>query len=1719
MKMNFKLFLTLAMALCLAVVSFAAPNVVLDKNGDDGVLFGDDFAELFGDDTLDAAPEKKVTAEDLMVVSVRLHNALNGGSLSATYNQDAYYAYGVNNGIFADGAFELNSNATRAQVIMALYNAVNGKVDFTAINNVLDILDGDMSHDYYEKARTFMNAGIIYGYDEYGTFMPANFVKRYELGLMVDRLLNPTERVTKEYRVYTTAEHIYLIDDFLLDHGARGWLTGGSGWRIDYTGSTEVGTINNYANYLRDYAVDDNMSTSRQIHVQDSGELVFEAVYEFDSGNTLWISFYDVDGNEIASTGWHNGIACVGAESYSSVTVANKKEKDISPDVDQFNYYMAGKLRTRVVLDLDKGIYNVWMGTDKLGENHLLGGKNIAKVKFHTGIEEVSCVDLDNAHLWKNYKVNDVFRLENQKEAPVGYEVTGNVTVERLLANASNTGEVNSMKMVVSSGNTNAKRKFDKATGNVVAEAYVLFDTDVSEANYGGKALTNSAYFTVKSADTAAITVKNTGNKWYANGRELDLTTAGNEFTSNVWQFIRIEADTKTQKALIKINGKVAAENVPFLVKVDGFDSLEVGVDATEADTIWFDDIEVYETFVDYYNTDDNPNNDYVPVPEPLDTGDYILNMSVCNLWRNGSHYGWDWIRPFAELEPAIGYFDEGNPEEMDWEIKYLVEHGIKNYMTCWYPTSQGTPLKKPRMVDAIHDGYFNAKYSNMMTFSLMYENSGGYQDKHREDFKNVIFPLWMDWYFSDPRYCRIEEGGKEYLFLTIYQHLMFLDMCSTDNLLSYDSEHNSYSRNYSADSTQMTNAYAAAKNMIQWMEDEIIAAGYADGLIVCFGGSTNTNQAYKEMAQMGGDGAILYAWGKTAWDVETQKTLATDHMASAKAQGIDMLTLATPGFNDIGWTSLRPGYMSTNNFKTMVQWHKTRMDNNTVGYSQNWKKKFITFDTWNEFGEGHYLFPTMDKVLDENGNIVKNNVITGDPVYSQLGYGGFGYLDAIADVFGGVTLGSADAEANNTYPTAIQKARVGTIYVDDIDHYIRRDVLESVETPDNYVSLGGRDYTKENSTADTQLEKSPSNWKNLKTGISAMWSSEYFKYDSSKKCYYGTSSSSCDSSKPARIDLDGDSQFKNINMDEVEYIRLKLGTSTGGSYGKIYFKNTTDTSQYDGYSEERIFRFNTYVDGSDSCNYLINVKEHKKWTGTLAGIMLECTNEPNETVYIYDLEFIKADSSTAKPTFYVDNVKYDCRDYGEIRGDFASGNWGKEIWMCPTEEGGLYKLLHIVYDWNRDTKVLKLDTPNGTTFEFDYNTKQYKKNGTVVGTDSNVVLYDGAPVVPMLYILDNAGYYYSYDHTGKRVDVTLANSFEKDFQIENGDAEGANTTEFYSGASAYAVSVVTDPKDSTNKVWNVPSAASKVWTYVRTDFKWVAGKTYTIDFDARRTGTLGDGSTHPEASSKLVFNARYPDTAGTNGVEHNPEATKVVITNDWQHYTITYTVAETLDTASSTAHQLSFYVDPYNDLGVPYQLDNVVIRTKPLPFKFTNALDTNGVNGFKTANSKNSVSQDSSTGAITTTCGDTSGRTWNYLQQETTFEKGVTYYYRVKAKLGNNAAGQATSGMITLNARYADTSRLSATGEWFAHSQNLMDKLGKTLTFKSGEDWQQCYGQFTISQGYVPIADFVTPSGLSKAVEQISFFSNPDSSYGISFSIDDFEVTTDPDVYASWMN
>ena len=178
------ILMALCMAVCLCISVLAQPNSA------------GDFSYLFGESTFAETPESEITAGDLVAVTARLHSTLNNGGLSQTYDFAAYNTYAEQNGIVGSGAYsDENVSVTRAETVTALYNAVNGKIDLAEINEVLDMVDSSPADAYYEAALSFMKAGVIYGYDMYGSFKPMNTVKKYELGLMVDRLLNPSERI------------------------------------------------------------------------------------------------------------------------------------------------------------------------------------------------------------------------------------------------------------------------------------------------------------------------------------------------------------------------------------------------------------------------------------------------------------------------------------------------------------------------------------------------------------------------------------------------------------------------------------------------------------------------------------------------------------------------------------------------------------------------------------------------------------------------------------------------------------------------------------------------------------------------------------------------------------------------------------------------------------------------------------------------------------------------------------------------------------------------------------------------------------------------------------------------------------------------------------------------------------------------------------------------------------------------------------------------------------------------------------------------------------------------------------------------------------------------------------------------------------------------------------------------------------------------------------
>jgi hypothetical protein len=139
----------------------------------------------------------------------------------------------------------------------------------------------------------------------------------------------------------------------------------------------------------------------------------------------------------------------------------------------------------------------------------------------------------------------------------------------------------------------------------------------------------------------------------------------------------------------------------------------------------------------------------YVPVPQPV-TCKYDLGVFYFPGWDSPAR--WKPILKYPERKPLLGWYDEANPECVDWQIKWAVEHGIRFFMVDWY-WHQGH-----RQLDHwVHKGFMNAKYRQYLQWCVMWANHNAPGSHSAADWEKVTH-YWIDNYFGMKEYYRIDD-------------------------------------------------------------------------------------------------------------------------------------------------------------------------------------------------------------------------------------------------------------------------------------------------------------------------------------------------------------------------------------------------------------------------------------------------------------------------------------------------------------------------------------------------------------------------------------------------------------------------------------------------------------------------------------------------------------------------------------------------------------------------------------------------------------------------------------------------------------------------------------------------------------------------------------------------------------------------------------------------
>ncbi|MEU7004036.1 glycoside hydrolase family 99-like domain-containing protein [Nonomuraea sp. NPDC046570] len=446
---------------------------------------------------------------------------------------------------------------------------------------------------------------------------------------------------------------------------------------------------------------------------------------------------------------------------------------------------------------------------------------------------------------------------------------------------------------------------------------------------------------------------------WLGNGRHLRLSVANAKlhyrdatgadvafsslnFAAEIWHHVAVVLDGTT--ADIFHNSKQKATQVTLAAAAPSAPA-KLTLTVAAGATAYFDDVKITDTIPF--------PSDYVPAPAPVGTGSYLVGVQSCSLWREGYHRGWDVINPHPERKPYLGFYDEGSPEVADWETKWLAENGISFQIYCWYrpQAGKGTAIKMPRLGMHLHEGFLESRYSSAVDFMIMWENAGEPTDS--ADFRKYIVPFWLEYYFKDPRYLKIDNKPV----ISIYKIAALIT--------SFGST-------------------AGVKAEIDYLRSRAVAAGFA-GLIVLGTGTTAT-------AALGFDAEYAYS-RKGYFGPQTAAMLERRAVST-----VDVLPTVSIGRDDLAWNGVPGDYAGPATFGDLAVWARdTFMPAAPVGALS---RRMVILDNWNEYGEGHFLFP------------------------AELA--GFAYLEAIRTAFG------TSAGVAHTTPTPAQISRVTRLYPAD---------------------------------------------------------------------------------------------------------------------------------------------------------------------------------------------------------------------------------------------------------------------------------------------------------------------------------------------------------------------------------------------------------------------------------------------------------------------------------------------------------------------------------------------------------------------------------------------------------------------------------------------------------------------------------------------------------------
>ena len=690
------------------------------------------------------------------------------------------------------------------------------------------------------------------------------------------------------------AYKLILQDAYWGNTGYGSWNVGQteSGWIIDTRADDAVrhGTVN-------DISTTEASQVIREINNTTKGVINLRTAVTVKSGfDGAMLDFRNADGASVCRLQTKDGVWKLLQKNGSYTTVydpAGKREFVFDLKLD-----LIGESVDVAVNDEECGAYPL----SAAGVN-----ANIQSFRFASSDEDKVTFDMDICDASANYALWEYFGEHHlYSTLPAGWEYT-NAYI------SPNTGFLSDAKLFdhylgIGTGGS-AQKSFDPVSGKVIVQFSLLPAVSGSNTEFavlGG----GSELFKVTSDETS----------FYVNGKKAY------DYAKNVWYYFYAVCDTATGKCQLKING-IDRTEFTLTKKNAAFDTVRV-TNAGAAVT--------YDAFIVYNEV---YHSDYVPEPVvPKGEEEYTVGMSTCSMWQNGFHGGWACITPYDETRPVLGYYDEGNPETADWEIKYMVEHGVDFQSFVLFGIQETGPVTTGLGMH-LEDGYKYAKYSDMLDYCLIWCSASASSPKDMDAWKNYCVPYLIEYHFKDPRYLVLDNKVVLQAF-----NLMESQQCPY----------------WTAEKR---------KEAFDYLDEEVKKLGY-DGMLYI---TEEINSS--TLAAEGVDAMYSYNQSQHGTSFETLKAEILHQQKLGSDAKLYYIPTSGIGFNCIGWMQERTSLMSVSDYKLSQEWIRDEYFTAYAEAAPEWAKNLTIVSTWNEYGEGHYIMPCD-------------------------GLEGFGYLDVLRETF-----------------------------------------------------------------------------------------------------------------------------------------------------------------------------------------------------------------------------------------------------------------------------------------------------------------------------------------------------------------------------------------------------------------------------------------------------------------------------------------------------------------------------------------------------------------------------------------------------------------------------------------------------------------------------------------------------------------------------------------------